>query len=109
MGKDENAVIVKNCYSQKNTITVKARKALEKLWWMVDCRGRCWGLKRKFIGEVNPYKGTNITMFLGDQAVTICKASEDKVKIIEFKKTLMPTVLGNAVRDALRNAEVKFR
>lgn len=79
--------------------TVQARKVLDELWSEADLRGRCWGL-RKGIKSDNPFAGTNITIAVGGELVSVSRKGDELV-IHEFVKS-PDTALGRKVRAILR-------
>ena len=90
--------------------TPEVRELLKGLWklkrkdpgedeaWL---RGRIWGME-KFNNYNNPYKGTNITIAIGDELISICQPNE-KLVIHEFKLT-SNTKLGRRVRKMLKGS-----
>ena len=89
--------------------TVKARKALnilfEKRAWL---KGRCWGPKRK----TNPFSGTNITIAIGDELVSISQGMDRRLRIHEFvrrDRTKQPVfMLGDLIRKELEKVNLNF-
>jgi len=77
--------------------TVKARKALRHLWKKSDLRGRCWGLRR----NKSPFAGTNTTIALGDELISISMNPEKQLVIHQFKR-VKETRLGTSVKNLLR-------
>ena len=61
-------------------------------------RGRTWGMA-KFNDGNNPYKGTNITIAIGDELISICQPRK-KLVVHQFKR-VRSTALGRRVRKLL--------
>lgn len=78
--------------------TVKARKVLDALWQSSDSRGRCWGLRK----NGNQFAGTNITIALGDELISISMNSKKELVIHQFQR-VAETNLGNRVKQLLQN------
>ena len=76
--------------------SVIARKVLDGLWREAHLKGRCWGPRRKD----NPYAGTNITIVIDNQLVSI--SYNGKLVIHEFVRT-KNTILGRKIRKLLRS------
>ena len=79
-----------------NDPTVPARKALEELWREADLKGRCWGPRK----PENPFAGTNITIAIGGELVSVSQR-EGALVIHEFARS-PDTALGRKVRAILR-------
>ena len=75
------------------TELIEARKLLRSLWGKALLRGRCWGTRSK--EKDNPYLGSNITIVIGKELVTISQG-DGELKIHEFTKTTN-TTLGKEV------------
>ena len=88
------------------TALIEARKLLGSLWEKALLKGRCWGLRKK--EEDNPYLGSNITIAMAKELVTISEADNGELKIHEFVKTTN-TNLGKEVRKILRKGKLKRR
>lgn len=76
----------------------EARKALNSVWMIAWLKGRCWGPKR----ENNPHGGSNINIFVANEAVAISQHG-DKLAIYEYRQT-ENTKLGKMVRETLIRA-----
>jgi hypothetical protein len=79
----------------------EVRHILNALWLVSWMRGRCWGPKRKN----NPYGGSNINLFIGDESVAISQYGEGVI-ICEFRRT-EGTKLGKMVKESLVKAGIK--
>jgi hypothetical protein len=75
---------------------VEARKALDILWTSVLLRGRCWGLRK----DNNIFAGSNITMAIGEELVSISQLPNGTLRIHEFARKER-TSLGGKVREIL--------
>jgi hypothetical protein len=84
----------------KPDVTVQARMTVDLVWKNSDLKGRCWGPRGA--KRVSPYAGTNITLAIGDELVTISENKKTGALIVhEFKK--MPwTKLGRQIRQLLK-------
>ncbi len=82
--------------------TVDARKVLELMWAKSQLRGRCWGR-----GKVNPYKGTNITIALEDELVTISRNGKKEELIVHQFQLAKSTKLGDKVIEILQTANLR--
>lgn len=86
---------------KKIDITVQASAALRHIWNdSADLIGRTWGRKKD--GRVNPFFGTNITLAIGDELVSVCE-KDGKLIIHEFKKSAS-TKLGEEIKKVLAEA-----
>jgi len=83
---------------------VAARKALGPLWDESLLKGRCWGLKSI---TNNPYNGSNITMVLGEELVSVSQGKDGALRIHEFSRA-KNTSFGNQVREILRREGLSF-
>jgi len=79
--------------------TVEARKALDGIWLKSQLRGRCWGR-----GNVNPFKGTNITFASDAELVTISRNGKNDELILHQFKLVRKTALGDKVFKVLQKA-----
>jgi len=78
---------------------VLARKALSGFWENALLRGRCWGRKKD--GQ-NPFCGSNITLAVHNEAVSISLNPKGKLVIHEFKRVKVGTTLfGREIKAAL--------
>lgn len=60
--------------------------------------GRCWGiLKDNFLG------GSHVTLAQGNTIVSIHINNQNQVAIHEYEKTKRKTILGNEVREIIKN------
>jgi len=85
---------------EKDDPVVLARAALEDMWErVVQLKGRCWGPSK----EDNPYKGSNITMAIGDELVSVCQGDDGRIRIHQFSKT-DTTSLGAQVKEVFEQA-----
>lgn len=83
---------------KKDDITVLASAALRHIWdGKADLVGRTWGRKKK--EKENPFFGTNITLAIEDELVSVCERNGQLV-IHQFKRT-DATKLGEEIKKAL--------
>lgn len=82
---------------------IKARKALEQLWQEAMLKGRCWGPKK----ECNSYKGSNITLAIGNELITISQLPDGKLAIHEFVEG-NDTLLGKRVKEIFDKEGIPF-
>lgn len=82
---------------------IKARKVLDFLWKKSQLKGRCWGPT----DSKNPFSGSNITIAVGDELVSIIQNPDDSLKIHEFRRS-DNTELGNIVEKNLKEAGLKI-
>jgi hypothetical protein len=88
---------------KKDDITVMASAALRHIWDNnADLVGRTWGRKKK--EKINPFFGTNITLAIGDELVSVCE-KDGKLIVHQFKRT-DATELGKKVIESLVNADL---
>jgi hypothetical protein len=86
---------------KKDDITVRASSALRHIWdGKADLVGRTWGRKKN--GKTNPFFGTNVTLAIGDELVSVCERN-GKLIIHQFKRS-DSTELGKEVIEALSEA-----
>jgi len=82
--------------------SVVARKVLDGFWQEAQLKGRCWGRKK----PGNIYAGTNITIAIGDEFITI---SYNKELVIHEFIRAKSTKLGNRIRKALRRQKLPHK
>jgi len=91
----------------KPDVTVLARFAVDSIWKSSDLKGRCWGPKKS--KKISPYAGTNITLAIGDELVTICQDKETGLLIIHEFRRIKRTKLGKKVRLLFRNKQLPLQ
>lgn len=88
---------------KKDDITVLASAALRHIWdGRADLIGRTWGRKKK--ERENPFFGTNITLAVEDELVSICEKNGQLI-IHQFKRA-DDTKLGEEIKKALAEAKL---
>ena len=91
----------------KPDVTVLARFAVDSIWKDSDLKGRCWGPKRS--ERISSYAGTNITLAISDELVTICMNKETKRLIVHEFKRIKRTKLGQKIRQLLRKKQLPLQ
>jgi len=105
--KNLDYIKIKNKLRRKTMdFTVEARKLLNELWEKAWLRGRCWGIKK--VVKNNPYGGTNTTIAIGDELVSVSLGKDGKLIIHEFVKT-QNTKLGNEVKKILKQGNLNLK
>ena len=89
------------------TSLIKAKKVLNPLWKRAWLKGRCWGTKTEH-GLENPYFGSNITLAINNELVSISQDPDSSLRIHEFSKT-EETALGKAIKDILKKNNLKIK
>ena len=80
----------------KPDVTVQARLAVDSIWKDSDLKGRCWGPRGS--GSGSSYAGTNITLAIGDELVTISHNRKTDALIVHEFKRIPRTKLGNYLK-----------
>lgn len=76
---------------------VITRKILTSIWAKAQLRGRCWGRG----GKNNPFNGTNITLAIGKELITISMNREKQLIMHQFK-LVEQTKLGDKISKILQ-------
>lgn len=96
--------------AEERHVLVNARAILADLFenkaW---AQGRIWGRKKRGpVDEGNPYKGSNITMIIDEELVSISADANGVLIIHEFVQK-ENTVLGRMVKTRLERAGLPFK
>lgn len=83
---------------------IKARKALEGIWKSASLRGRCWG-KRK---DGNPFGGSNITIAIDGELVSLSQEKDGTIRIHQFLK-VEKNSLGDEIKEILKREGLSFK
>ncbi|MDD5431060.1 MAG: hypothetical protein PHP03_02440 [Candidatus Pacebacteria bacterium] len=82
---------------EKVFASVEARKVLDGIWKdEAQLKGRCWGPKK----NGNLYGGTNITIAVGNELVSVSEDGKGSLKIHEFVRS-GSTALGGKIKNLL--------
>lgn len=91
----------------KPDVTVLARFAVDSIWKSSDLKGRCWGPKGS--KQSSPYAGTNITLAINDELITVCFNRETGKLILHEFKRVRRTKLGRKIRQLLQGKKLPLQ
>jgi hypothetical protein len=91
----------------KPDVTVLARFAVDAIWKSSDLKGRCWGPKGS--KRPSPYAGTNITLAIKDELITVCLNKETGALILHEFKRVKRTKLGRKIRQLLQGKKLPLQ
>jgi hypothetical protein len=87
---------------------VRARKILHSLWTSCWLKGRCWGPKlAEGNDRKNPFRGSNITIAVGMELVSISQNPDGSLNIHEFAQ-VYGTTLGKKIRAMLKEEQIQI-
>jgi hypothetical protein len=80
---------------------------VDLVWKNSDLKGRCWGPRGK--ERVSPYAGTNITLAIGDELITISENRKTGALIVHEFKRITGTKLGRQIKLLLKGKQLPLQ